>query len=61
MMQEKSPADIALVAREKGQEPSAQITCHAIGESRQLRRCGLEQQLAGARLSNVPLRYLQRG
>ena len=35
MVQEKSPADIALVAREEGQEPSAQIACHAIGESRQ--------------------------
>ena len=35
MVQEKSPADIALVAREEGQEPSAQSTCHAIGESRQ--------------------------
>jgi hypothetical protein len=61
MVQDKLPADIALVAREEGQEPSAQTACHAIGESRQLRRCRLEQQLAGARLTNGPLRNFQRG
>ena len=60
MVQEKSPADIALVTREEGQEPSAQTTCHAIGESWQ-RCCGrLEQELARARLTNGRLRHFQR-
>ena len=61
MVQEKSPADIALVAREEGEEPSAQTNGDAVGEVRQRGRGRLEQKLAGPGLTNGPLRHSQRG